>query len=200
MFYPSPCLCMPGILSPRHLSPQPTTPVCYVGYWTGHFWGLGLAFGGTCKVLGRLLVNICPAPLHQFISLAGEVSSISGSDSESSDVSSESELLPSASDSPETPLAPRSHKVLLRNAKGQLISAYRCVLSTGKVSHSQASWERDCRESGWHWGVDICPIVLYLPFREQWSLVPGESPKLAGGLVFVSGVLPETCFWCQQRG
>ncbi|XP_076198940.1 tRNA endonuclease ANKZF1 isoform X2 [Aptenodytes patagonicus] len=62
----------------------------------------------------------------------GDVSSISGSDSESSDASSESELLPSASDSPGTLQNPRSHKVVLRNAKGQLISAYRCVLGTGK--------------------------------------------------------------------
>ncbi|XP_010288812.1 PREDICTED: ankyrin repeat and zinc finger domain-containing protein 1, partial [Phaethon lepturus] len=62
----------------------------------------------------------------------GDVSSISGSNSESSDASSESELLPSGSDSPGTPLIPHSHKVLLRNAKGQLISAYRCILGTAK--------------------------------------------------------------------
>ncbi|KAM6070409.1 tRNA endonuclease ANKZF1 isoform 2-T2 [Chlamydotis macqueenii] len=73
-----------------------------------------------------------PVEVFEEKTRTGDVSSISGSDSESSDASSESELLPSASDSPRTPQAPRSHKVLLRNAKGQLISAYRCVLGTGK--------------------------------------------------------------------
>ncbi|XP_072197538.1 tRNA endonuclease ANKZF1 isoform X2 [Excalfactoria chinensis] len=65
-------------------------------------------------------------------SRAGDISSISGSDSESSDASSESESPPLASNSPAAPQHPRSHKVLLRNARGQLISAYRCILSTGK--------------------------------------------------------------------
>lgn len=138
--------------------------------------------------------------LLHFLSLAGDVSSISGSDSESSDASSESELRPSASDSPGTPPVPRSHKVLLRNAKGQLISIYRCVLGTGKASRSPASWERDPREGRWHWGVDICPTVPPVPRWEGWSLVPGQSPRLAGGLGFGSGLLPEACFWCQQRG
>lgn len=41
-------------------------------------------------------------------------------------------MLPSVSDTGRTLQIPRSHKVLLRNAKGQLISAYRCVLLTGK--------------------------------------------------------------------
>ncbi|XP_068263777.1 tRNA endonuclease ANKZF1 isoform X1 [Nyctibius grandis] len=81
------------------------------------------------RLLGR---RTLPVEVFEEKTRAGDVSSISGSDSESSDVSSESELLPSASDSPETPQTPRSHKVLLRNAKGQLISAYRCVLDTGK--------------------------------------------------------------------
>ncbi|NXR13353.1 ANKZ1 protein, partial [Semnornis frantzii] len=58
----------------------------------------------------------------------GDVSSISGSDSESSDAVSESELLPSATCSPKSLSVLRSHKVLLCNAKGQLISAYRCVV------------------------------------------------------------------------
>ncbi|XP_015724460.2 ankyrin repeat and zinc finger domain-containing protein 1 isoform X1 [Coturnix japonica] len=73
-------------------------------------------------------------PVEEFEekSRAGDISSISGSDSESSDASSESESPPPASNSPATPQHPRSHKVLLRNARGQLISAYRCILSTGK--------------------------------------------------------------------
>ncbi|XP_014809566.1 PREDICTED: ankyrin repeat and zinc finger domain-containing protein 1 isoform X2 [Calidris pugnax] len=81
------------------------------------------------RLLGR---RTLPVEAFEEKTRTGDVSSISGSDSESSDTSSESELLPSASDSPGTPPAPRSHKVLLRNAKGQLISAYRCVLGVGK--------------------------------------------------------------------
>ncbi|KAM9284289.1 tRNA endonuclease ANKZF1 isoform 2-T2 [Cariama cristata] len=81
------------------------------------------------RLLGR---QTLPVEVFEEKTCAGDVSSISGSDSESSDASSESELLLSASDSLGNPQTPRSHKVLLRNAKGQLISAYRCVLGTGK--------------------------------------------------------------------
>lgn len=104
-----------------------------------HFWGCGhsaSALEVTYRILRRLFINLCFVSLHLF--LVGDVSSISGSDSDSSDVSSESELLPSGSDTPQTSQIPRSHKVLLRNAKGQLISMYRCVLITGKASHSPA--------------------------------------------------------------
>ncbi|KFZ55146.1 Ankyrin repeat and zinc finger domain-containing protein 1, partial [Antrostomus carolinensis] len=98
---------------------------------------------------------------------AGDVSSISGSDSESSDASSESESLPSASDSPRTPPAPRSHKVLLRNAKGQLISAYRCVLGTGKatsVSVYQGGIEEpvELTASLQSLGASTCWVVLMM--------------------------------------
>lgn len=113
-------------------------------------------FWGSCALIFALL------HCSIFFPLQGDVSSISGSDSESSDASSESELLPSASDSPGTPQNPRSHKVVLRNAKGQLISAYRCVLGTGKAGHSPACWERDPREGGWHWGIDICMTVPHV--------------------------------------
>ncbi|XP_057223572.1 ankyrin repeat and zinc finger domain-containing protein 1 isoform X2 [Malurus melanocephalus] len=81
------------------------------------------------RLLGR---QTLPAEVFEEKTRTGDVSSISGSDSDSSDASSESELPPSASDSCETPQIPRSHKVLLRNAKGQFISAYRCVLGAGK--------------------------------------------------------------------
>ncbi|XP_023786913.1 ankyrin repeat and zinc finger domain-containing protein 1 isoform X1 [Cyanistes caeruleus] len=81
------------------------------------------------RLLGR---RTLPAEVFEEKTRAGDVSSISGSDSDSSDVSSESESLPSVSDTARPPQIPRSHKVLLRNAKGQLISAYRCVLVTGK--------------------------------------------------------------------
>uniref|UniRef100_A0A8C4KTX0 Ankyrin repeat and zinc finger peptidyl tRNA hydrolase 1 n=1 Tax=Dromaius novaehollandiae TaxID=8790 RepID=A0A8C4KTX0_DRONO len=73
-----------------------------------------------------------PAEGFEEKTCAGDVSSISGSDSESSNSSSESESLPPASDGPATHQVPRSHKVLFRNAKGELISAYRCVLGSGK--------------------------------------------------------------------
>ncbi|NXK01534.1 ANKZ1 protein, partial [Herpetotheres cachinnans] len=89
------------------------------------------------RLLGR---QTLPVEVFEEKTRAGDVSSISGSDSESSNASSESELLPSASDSPGTPKIPRSQKVLLRNAKGQLISAYRCVLSTGKASNVVIPW------------------------------------------------------------
>ncbi|NWZ77384.1 ANKZ1 protein, partial [Poecile atricapillus] len=77
------------------------------------------------RLLGR---QTLPAEVFEEKTRTGDVSSISGSDSDSSDVSSESESLSSVSDTARTPQIPRSHKVLLRNAKGQLISAYRCVL------------------------------------------------------------------------
>ncbi|NWQ99136.1 ANKZ1 protein, partial [Paradoxornis webbianus] len=86
------------------------------------------------RLLGR---RILPAEVFEEKTRTGDVSSISGSDSESSDVSSESELLPSVSDTPQSPQIPRSHKVLLRNAKGQLISVYRCVLITGKATRGK---------------------------------------------------------------
>uniref|UniRef100_A0A8C3K988 Uncharacterized protein n=1 Tax=Calidris pygmaea TaxID=425635 RepID=A0A8C3K988_9CHAR len=81
------------------------------------------------RLLGR---RTLPVEAFEEKTRTGDVSSISGSDSESSDTSSESEELPSASDNPGAPPTPSSHKVLLRNAKGQLISAYRCVLGVGK--------------------------------------------------------------------
>uniref|UniRef100_A0A8B9IV90 Ankyrin repeat and zinc finger peptidyl tRNA hydrolase 1 n=1 Tax=Amazona collaria TaxID=241587 RepID=A0A8B9IV90_9PSIT len=81
------------------------------------------------RLLGR---QALPVEAFEEKTRAGSVSSISGSDSESSDSSSESELLPSSSNSPGTLQIPHSHKVLFRNAKGELISTYRCVLGTGK--------------------------------------------------------------------
>ncbi|XP_061465359.1 tRNA endonuclease ANKZF1 isoform X2 [Rhineura floridana] len=71
---------------------------------------------------------------------AGDVSSISGSDSSDSDLDSESEPQffqnsegkGSSHQSPSP--CPRSQRVLFRNSQGQLISVYRCVLSTMKSS------------------------------------------------------------------
>ncbi|XP_061226236.1 tRNA endonuclease ANKZF1-like [Neopsephotus bourkii] len=108
------------------------------------------------RLLGR---QTLPVEAFEEKTRAGSVSSISGSDSENSYSSSESELLPSASNSPGTLQIPRSNKVLFRNAKGQLISAYRCVLGTGKASHSPGCWERDPRGDRWHWGVVVCLAV-----------------------------------------
>ncbi|XP_010009599.1 PREDICTED: ankyrin repeat and zinc finger domain-containing protein 1, partial [Nestor notabilis] len=90
---------------------------------------------------------------------AGSVSSISGSDSESSNSSSESELLLSASDSPRSPQIPRSHKVLFRNAKGQLISAYRCVLGTGKGGAEEPV---ELAASLQSFDVNTCWVVLMM--------------------------------------
>ncbi|XP_075287015.1 tRNA endonuclease ANKZF1 isoform X2 [Opisthocomus hoazin] len=95
-----------------------------------------------------------PVEVFEEKTRVGDVSSISGSDSESSDASSESEVPPSASDSTGTPQVPRSHKVLLRNATGQLISAYRCVLGTGKGASEEpaeltASLQSLCASTCW---------------------------------------------------
>ncbi|XP_062434581.1 tRNA endonuclease ANKZF1 isoform X2 [Rhea pennata] len=88
------------------------------------------------RLLGR---RTLPAERFEEKTCAGDVSSISGSDSESSNLSSESESLPAANNNPGTPQVPRSHKVLFRNAKGQLISAYRCVLGTGKGGSEESA-------------------------------------------------------------
>ncbi|KFQ59419.1 Ankyrin repeat and zinc finger domain-containing protein 1, partial [Pelecanus crispus] len=116
------------------------------------------------RLLGR---RTLPVEVFEEKTCAGDVSSISGSDSESSDASSESELLPSASDSPGTPQTPRSHKVLLRNAKGQLISAYRCVLDTGKatgvsVSQGGSKEPAELTASLQSLGASTCWIVLMM--------------------------------------
>ncbi|NWS17369.1 ANKZ1 protein, partial [Pachyramphus minor] len=95
------------------------------------------------RLLGRRAV---PVEVFEEKTRTGDVSSISGSDSESSDTSSESELLPSARDSPGTPQTSRSHKVLLRNAKGQLISAYRCVLVIPWVLARMSVYQGDIEE------------------------------------------------------
>ncbi|NXT22250.1 ANKZ1 protein, partial [Syrrhaptes paradoxus] len=77
------------------------------------------------RLLGRRTLSV---EMFEEKTHTGDVSSISGSDSDSSDASSESDSLPSASNNSKTPPVPHSHKVLLRNANGQLISAYRCVI------------------------------------------------------------------------
>ncbi|NWV40917.1 ANKZ1 protein, partial [Grantiella picta] len=92
------------------------------------------------RLLGR---QTLPAEVFEEKTRADDVSSISGSDSDSSDVSSESELPLSASDSSGTPQISRSHKVLLRNGKGQLISAYRCVLVMPWVLASVSVYQGD---------------------------------------------------------
>ncbi|NXP21137.1 ANKZ1 protein, partial [Scytalopus superciliaris] len=95
------------------------------------------------RLLGRQML---PVEVFEEKTRTGDVSSISGSDSESSDVSSEPESLPSASKSPVTPQIPRSHKVLLRNAQGQLISAYRCVLVIPWVLARMSVYQGDIEE------------------------------------------------------
>ncbi|XP_051478728.1 ankyrin repeat and zinc finger domain-containing protein 1 isoform X3 [Apus apus] len=114
--------------------------------------------------LKQRLLGRPPLPVEVFEekTCTGDVSSISGSDSESSDAGSESELLPSASDSPgnpQTPRIPRSHKVLFRNATGQLICAYRCVLSTRKGGSEEPE---ELAVSLQSLGVSTCWVVLMM--------------------------------------
>ncbi|KAI1237247.1 hypothetical protein IHE44_0014505 [Lamprotornis superbus] len=126
-----------------------------------------------------------PAEVFEEKTRTGDLSSISGSDSDSSDVSSESELLPSVSDTPRTPQIPRSHKVLLRNAKGQLITMYRCVLASGKASHSPAFWERDSRKGRVDSGARLEPQTCWWPIIWLWGAPRNLLLVLAEGLFSV---------------
>ncbi|KAJ7405648.1 Ankyrin repeat and zinc finger domain-containing protein 1 [Pitangus sulphuratus] len=141
------------------------------------------------RLLGRRAV---PVEVFEEKTRTGDVSSISGSDSESSDTSSESELLPSASDSPGTLQTSRSHKVLLRNAKGQLISAYRCVLVTGKASHSPALWERDPREAR---AKEVIPWVL-----ARVSVYQGDIEEPAELTASLQSLSMSTCWVVLMMG
>ncbi|XP_034982843.1 tRNA endonuclease ANKZF1 isoform X1 [Zootoca vivipara] len=88
---------------------------------------------------------------------AGDVSSISGSDSSDSDLDNESEppFYPNSEGSHRSPSpCPRSPRVLFRNAEGQLISVYRCVLNTMKGSVEEpeelvASLQRQSSGTSW---------------------------------------------------
>ncbi|XP_069717381.1 tRNA endonuclease ANKZF1 [Phaenicophaeus curvirostris] len=108
------------------------------------------------RLLGR---RSLPAEVFEEKTRAGDVSSISGSDSESSDSSSESELLPSASDGAGNPQTRCSHKILLRNAKGQLISAYRCVLGIRKGGVEEPE---ELMASLQSLGASTCWVVLMM--------------------------------------
>ncbi|XP_061860441.1 tRNA endonuclease ANKZF1 isoform X2 [Colius striatus] len=108
------------------------------------------------RLLGR---RTLPVEAFEEKTRTGDVSSISGSDSESSVGSSELELLPCASESPGPPPPRRSHKVLLRNAEGQLISAYRCVLGTGKGGSEEAA---ELTASLQSLGAGTCWVVLMM--------------------------------------
>ncbi|XP_067994927.1 tRNA endonuclease ANKZF1 isoform X3 [Melanerpes formicivorus] len=108
------------------------------------------------RLLGR---QTLPVEVFEEKTRTGDVSSISGSDSESSDTGSESESLPSASFSPKRLSVPRSHKVLLRNAKGQLISAYRCVVGTKEgVSEEPAELMKSLQSLN----TSTCWVVLMM--------------------------------------
>ncbi|KAM6268883.1 tRNA endonuclease ANKZF1 [Porphyrio hochstetteri] len=108
------------------------------------------------RLLGR---QTLPVEVFEEKISTGDVSSISGSDSDSSDESSESEVLPAASDNAGTPPAPRSHKLLLRNAKGQLISVYRCVLGTRKGDVEEPAELAALLQS---LGASTCWVVLMM--------------------------------------
>ncbi|NXS92271.1 ANKZ1 protein, partial [Jacana jacana] len=127
------------------------------------------------RLLGR---RTLPVEVFEEKTRTGDVSSISGSDSESSDTSSESESLPSASNSPGTPPAPRSHKVLLRNAKGQLISAYRCALGIGKASHTRLSvYQGGIEEPG-----ELTALLQSLSVSTCWVVLMMGGGHFAGAV------------------
>ncbi|NXA68151.1 ANKZ1 protein, partial [Mohoua ochrocephala] len=124
------------------------------------------------RLLGR---RTLPAEVFEEKTRAGDVSSISGSDSDSSDASSESELPPSASDSPRTPQIPRSHKVLLRNAKGQLISVYRCVLVMPWVLARVSVYQDDSEEP-----VELTASLQNLSASTCWVVLMMGGGHFAG--------------------
>ncbi|NXU82595.1 ANKZ1 protein, partial [Xiphorhynchus elegans] len=124
------------------------------------------------RLLGR---QTLPVEVFEEKTRTGDVSSISGSDSESSDASSESELLPSASDSPRTPQIPRSHKVLLRNAKGQLISAYRCVLVIPWVLARISVYQGDIEEP-----MELTASLQSLSMSTCWVVLMMGGGHFAG--------------------
>nr|XP_032647537.1 ankyrin repeat and zinc finger domain-containing protein 1 isoform X2 [Chelonoidis abingdonii] len=94
---------------------------------------------------------------------AGDVSSISGSDSDDSDLGSESDLLPPRDHtdpgSSQQSLRPgtRSAKVLFRNSQGQLLSAYRCVLGCKKGGGEQ---QAELVASLQSMGAGTCWVIL----------------------------------------
>ncbi|KAF4796902.1 ankyrin repeat and zinc finger domain containing 1 [Turdus rufiventris] len=131
------------------------------------------------RLLGR---RPLPAEVFEEKTRTGDVSSISGSDSDSSDVSSESELLPSGSDTPQTSQIPRSHKVLLRNAKGQLISMYRCVLITGKASHSPAFGSGTPEKGATEEPVELTASLQSLSASTCWVVLMMGGGHFAGAV------------------
>ncbi|XP_059583544.1 tRNA endonuclease ANKZF1 isoform X1 [Alligator mississippiensis] len=91
---------------------------------------------------------------------AGDVSSISGSGSgSSSDSSSDSDVSPPRGGRPEPPQGRRSHKVLFRNAQGQLLAAYRCVLS---AAQGRSEEPEDLVAALRGLSPDTCWVVLML--------------------------------------
>ncbi|XP_077176884.1 tRNA endonuclease ANKZF1 isoform X2 [Paroedura picta] len=91
---------------------------------------------------------------------AGDVSSISGSDSSDPDSDSESDPLACQSSEnkrnscPSTSPYPRSQRALFRNSQGQLLSVYRCILNTTKGNVEEpgelvASLQRQSPGTSW---------------------------------------------------
>ncbi|KAM9123700.1 tRNA endonuclease ANKZF1 isoform 1-T2 [Pangshura tecta] len=94
---------------------------------------------------------------------AGDVSSISGSDSDDCDSGSESDLLlprdhtdPGSSQQSLRP-GTRSAKVLFRNSQGQLLSAFRCVLGSKKGGGEQ---QAELVASLQSMGAGTCWVIL----------------------------------------
>ncbi|NWW45835.1 ANKZ1 protein, partial [Pedionomus torquatus] len=131
------------------------------------------------RLLGR---RTLPVDVFEEKTRSGDVSSISGSDSESSDTSSESESLPCASNSPGPPPVPRSHKVLLRNAKGQLISVYRCVLGIGKASVSWVLARVSVYQGGIEEPVELTASLQSLGMSTCWVVLMMGGGHFAGAV------------------
>ncbi|XP_065417416.1 tRNA endonuclease ANKZF1 isoform X6 [Chrysemys picta bellii] len=96
---------------------------------------------------------------------AGDVSSISGSDSDYSDSGSESDLLsprghgdPGSDQQSHRP-GTRSAKVLFHNSQGQLLSAYRCVLGSKKGGGEQ---QAELVASLQSLGAGTCWVILMI--------------------------------------
>ncbi|XP_034641467.1 ankyrin repeat and zinc finger domain-containing protein 1 isoform X2 [Trachemys scripta elegans] len=94
---------------------------------------------------------------------AGDISSISGSDSDDSDSGSESDLLsprghgnPGSDQQSHRP-GTRSAKVLFHNSQGQLLSAYRCVLGSKKGGGEQ---QAELVASLQSLGAGTCWVIL----------------------------------------
>uniref|UniRef100_K7G9J8 VLRF1 domain-containing protein n=1 Tax=Pelodiscus sinensis TaxID=13735 RepID=K7G9J8_PELSI len=127
----------------------------------GEAWLSWARAGQGRGMAGRVLPRRCGLTRAWF---AGDISSISGSDSEGSGSSQESDPPPGSSRQSH-PLGTRSARVLLRNSQGQLLSAYRCVLSTkaadrGVLCQGSGEQQAELVASLRSLGAGTCWVIL----------------------------------------